>query len=45
MTVNNAIPFMAKNKVEKRKFIEDIFALEIFGKMLKDLKEMIKDNK
>ena len=34
MTVNNAVPFMAKNKVEKRKFIEDIFGMEVFSKML-----------
>lgn len=38
MTVNNAIPFMAKNKVEKRKFIEDIFGLEIFSDMLSILR-------
>ena len=34
MTVNNAVPFMAKNKIEKRKFIEDIFGMEIFSTML-----------
>jgi DNA repair exonuclease SbcCD ATPase subunit len=34
MTVNNTIPFMAKKKQEKRKFIEDIFNLSIFGDML-----------
>jgi DNA repair exonuclease SbcCD ATPase subunit len=34
MTVNNAIPFMAKNKSEKRKFIEDIFGLEVFSDMI-----------
>lgn len=38
MTVNNAVPFMGKNKVEKRKFIEDIFGLEIFSNMLSDLR-------
>jgi DNA repair exonuclease SbcCD ATPase subunit len=38
MTVNNAVPFMAKNKVEKRKFIEDIFGLEVFGNMLSELR-------
>ncbi len=38
MTVNNAIPFMAKNKVEKRKFIEDIFGMEIFSQMLSALR-------
>jgi len=34
MTVNNATPFMAKNKIEKRKFIEDIFGMEVFSTML-----------
>ena len=38
MTLNNHIPFMAKNKIEKRKFIEKIFSLEIFSKMLTDLR-------
>jgi DNA repair exonuclease SbcCD ATPase subunit len=38
MTVNNAIPFMAKNKVEKRKFIEDIFGLEVFSQMISELR-------
>jgi len=38
MTVNNAVPFMAKNKIEKRKFIEDIFGMEIFSTMLSTLR-------
>lgn len=38
LTVNNAIPFMAKNRVEKRKFIEDIFGLEVFSNMLSELR-------
>ena len=38
MTVNNAVPFMAKNKIEKRKFIEDIFGMEVFGTMLSTLR-------
>jgi len=38
MTVNNAVPFMAKNKIEKRKFIEDIFGMEIFSQMLASLR-------
>lgn len=38
MTVNNAVPFMAKGKVDKRKFIEDIFGLEIFSNMLSTLR-------
>jgi DNA repair exonuclease SbcCD ATPase subunit len=39
MTVNNTVPFMAKKKLEKRKFIESIFNLEIFSKMLSKLRE------
>ena len=38
MTVNNAVPFMAKNKIEKRKFIEDIFGMEVFSTMLTNLR-------
>lgn len=34
MTVNNTIPFMAKKKLEKRKFIESILNLEVFSEML-----------
>ena len=45
LSLSDNIPFMAKKPEEKRKFIEDIFSLEIFGKMLKELKENIKDNK
>jgi DNA repair exonuclease SbcCD ATPase subunit len=45
LSLNDNIPFMAKKPEEKRKFIEDIFSLEVFGKMLKDLKEEIKDTK
>jgi len=39
MTVNNTTPFMAKKKLEKRKFIESIFNLEIFSKMLSQLRD------
>lgn len=39
MTVNNMVPFMAKKKIEKRKFIENIFNFEIFSKMLVQLRE------
>ena len=45
MTINNVVPFMAKKKQEKRKFIEDIFNLGIFGEMLNILKTDISDNK
>lgn len=45
MTVNNAIPFMAKNKIEKRKFIEDIFGMEVFSQMLSMLRNEYNDIK
>jgi exonuclease SbcC len=45
MTVNNTIPFMAKKKQEKRKFIEDIFNLGIFSNMLSCLKDDIVEKK
>jgi len=45
MTINNTIPFMAKKKQEKRKFIEDIFNLSIFSNMLNLLKVDINDKK
>ena len=34
MSTNNTIPFMAQKKTEKRKFIEGILQLNIFGEML-----------
>jgi len=43
MTVNNAVPFMAKNKIEKRKFIEDIFGMEVFSTMLNALRNEYND--
>jgi len=45
MTVNNTTPFMAKKKVEKRKFIEGIFNLEIFSTMLQSLRDDYNDIK
>ena len=45
MTVNNATPFMAKNKIEKRKFIEDIFGMEVFSQMLTQLRQQYNDVK
>jgi len=45
MTINNTIPFMAKKKQEKRKFIEDIFNLSVFGDMLDILKTDINEKK
>jgi len=43
MTVNNTTPFMAKKKIEKRKFIEGIFNLEIFSNMLQTLRDEYND--
>jgi DNA repair exonuclease SbcCD ATPase subunit len=45
MTLNNTIPFMAKSKIDKRKFIEGIFNLDIFSKMLSDVREKYNDKK
>jgi DNA repair exonuclease SbcCD ATPase subunit len=45
MTVNNMIPFMAKKKIEKRKFIESIFNLEVFSKMNSNLKVELLESK
>ena len=47
MTANNTIPFMGQKTLMKRKFIENIFSLEVFGEMLKlarnDYNEIKKD--
>lgn len=45
MTVNNAVPFMAKSKIDKRKFIEDIFGLEVFSEMISSLRSEYNDIK
>jgi DNA repair exonuclease SbcCD ATPase subunit len=45
LSLSDNIPFMAKKPEEKRKFVNDIFSLEVFGLMLKDLKLMINSNK
>jgi len=45
MTINNTIPFMAKKKQEKRKFIEDIFNLSVFSNMSNLLKADVSENK
>ena len=39
MTLNNTIPFMGKSKVDKRKFIEGIFNLDVFSKMLTTVRD------
>lgn len=45
MTLNNHIPFMSKSKTEKRKFIEQIFNLEVFSKMLSELRAEYNETK
>jgi DNA repair exonuclease SbcCD ATPase subunit len=45
MTVNNMIPFMAKNKIDKRKFIESIFNLDIFSRMLSVVRDEYNESK
>jgi DNA repair exonuclease SbcCD ATPase subunit len=45
MTLNNTVPFMAKTKVEKRKFIEGIFNLEIFSQMLSVIRDEYSSHK
>lgn len=45
MTLNNTVPFMAKKKQDKRKFIEEIFNLSVFGNMLTETKEDTNNNK
>jgi DNA repair exonuclease SbcCD ATPase subunit len=48
MTANNTLPFMAQKKVDKRKFVEGILNLGIFGQMLlqarSDYNEVKKEN-
>lgn len=45
MTVNNTVPFMAKKKVEKRKFIEGIFNLQVFSEMLLAVRSEVNSSK
>jgi DNA repair exonuclease SbcCD ATPase subunit len=44
MNDKNNPPFMAMKPEDKRKFINDIFSLEVFGRMMKDLKGNIAEN-
>jgi DNA repair exonuclease SbcCD ATPase subunit len=44
LSLSDNIPFMAKKPEEKRKFINDIFSLEVFGKMSKELKSLVTEN-
>lgn len=43
MTINNTIPFMAKRKLDKRKFIESIFNLQVFSSMLNEVRSKYSD--
>lgn len=45
MQANNTVPFMAQGKVEKKKFIESLFNLDIINKMFKLVKDDINLNK
>lgn len=45
MQANNTVPFMAQGKVEKKKFIESLFNLDILNKMSKVVKDDINLNK
>lgn len=45
MSANSSTPFMAKKMVEKRKFIEGIFSLEVFSDMLSKVRESYNGNK
>ena len=45
LSLSDNVPFMAKKPEDKRKFINDIFSLEVFGLMMKDLKALISSNK
>jgi DNA repair exonuclease SbcCD ATPase subunit len=39
MTLSETVPFMAQSKIDKRKFIENIFNLQVFSKMLAHVRE------
>ena len=43
MTLNNTIPFMAQKKLDKRRFIEGILNLQVFGDMLQTVKSEYND--
>jgi DNA repair exonuclease SbcCD ATPase subunit len=45
LSINSTIPFMAQKKIDKRKFIEGIFNLDVFTKMNNLLKEEYKEVK
>lgn len=43
MTINNTTPFMAKKKLDKRKFIEGIFNLQVFSNMLTNARSSVNE--
>lgn len=45
MSANNTTPFMAQKKVDKRKFVEGILQLGIFGEMLLEIRQDFNDLK
>ena len=45
MSINNTIPFLAQSKVDKRKYIENMFQLEVFSQMLLKAREDYNDIK
>ena len=45
MTINDTVPFMSKSKTEKRKFIEQIFNLQVFSDMTSHLREEYNETK
>jgi len=45
MTIRETTPFMEMEAKDKRTFIEDVFSINVFGAMLKDLKKGISDTK
>ena len=45
MTANNTLPFMAQKKVDKRKFVEGVLHLGVFGEMLLQVRQDYNDAK
>ena len=45
MTANNTTPFMAQKKVDKRKFVEGVLHLSVFGEMLLQVRSDLNDVK
>lgn len=45
MTANNAVPFMSQRKADKRKFLEGILGLGVFGEMLTVVKQELSEAK